>query len=259
MTPAVLGENPYMGVFFNRGGISTDSVICDVGFPSTNGNNFDSGNWIAGVLSVKGWDSGYTSGYVFQNGFALNDDDEVWWAPQFWNSTGGYMVGSNIEIGDSDYEFFFARMDVDNDNDRIKYRYYSYEDSYDVEHDICVTVTRYKTNADETNFKAGCVWYGSEITTYLEAGVEANENITETTWYVRNGHFGYYSSGWKYKRGDAIRGADTYVGGDTMNADEYSSGAACVTWKKDSTPPATGYDLWTSEGTITQTVSTPFN
>lgn len=248
-----------MGAFPDASSTTTTKIICDVGFPSTDGSNFDSGNWIAGVLSSDGWYSGTPSGITYQNGFILADDDSVWWSCQYWSGGEGNWVGNDEEIGESDDVYFFARMDIDNANTRLQYKYFRYTSEYNIEHDICNYDVRNYTDIEDNSFWFGCIYYGAERYGYTQAGVEANTNITETNWYVRTGHFGYYNSGWKYKSCDSIRGSDSQVGGETLNADKHVAGAASVTWKKDSTPIASYTDLWTSSGTLTQTVATPFS
>ncbi|MBS7619349.1 hypothetical protein KEJ21_01700 [Candidatus Bathyarchaeota archaeon] len=87
---------------------------------------------------------------------------------------------------------------------------------------------------------------------------------------VQNGHFcAWVSNNWYYYAGKSTRGVNAYitrigstaykVGGATYtDCDKYSSGAASVTWEKDTTL-AEGTSLWTGSGIIYPTVNTPFN
>lgn len=233
------------------------------------------GHWMAGILSVAGASGSTQTGYVYQNGPKLTDSDNVVWRAEVWYPATGYSVTivDDDYVGEDTYPFFFVRMDMDDPTDYVRFSCYVYTSDYNVEHDIC---TEYEEWADisalsDNNFLYGKNTIDSIVHHTLQAGVESNAQISETSWKVRNGHISaYISSSWRYKRAKAVQGDDAAiirvsgvsygVGGDDADADDYSYGAAAVTWMRDSSSPiTTDSTLWTSEGTTTQTVSNPFS
>ena len=78
----VLATNqPYEGARFTCAKSITNNVLFECSFPYTNGNNFDDGNWIGGVINVAGRDGTNPSGYIYQIGFSLGSDDLVSFCP----------------------------------------------------------------------------------------------------------------------------------------------------------------------------------
>lgn len=271
VSPAYAAQ-PYTGAYFNRPKSTTDAVIINIGFISTDGADLTGDHWLGGVLSVAGGDGSSPTGSIFQNGVYLNSTDSVYWACEYYSGVSGQKIGDDEYVGEDTYPFFFTRLDMYSNQDLVRYRVYIYTSDWSVDHDVCTIKTRWAdiSALDDDTFLHGRETDDNVKYMYYQAGEESNVNITECNWKIRNGHISAKISGsWQHKRGKSIRGTEAVItrigdtpygiGGNTSNCDKYSSGTAYVTWKKDNTPIESHTSLWTNEGETLQTVETPFN
>ena len=152
----VYASQPYMGAYFDETKASTIKVIFDAGFPLTDGTDLDSGNNIQSVISVAGGDGTSPTGWCYQNTFGLVENDDVKWCPQTYYGSSQEYARIQATIGDSDYVFFFGRIDYDDANGKIKYQAWTYEDEWDVEHEVYTNYTWTHDIPDgEANFIIG--------------------------------------------------------------------------------------------------------
>jgi hypothetical protein len=266
-------DQPYQGAGFTCNQGYTDHVIFECSYPSTDGNSFTDGNWFGGVISVCGRHLTSPTGYIYQIGFTLTDTDAVTFCPMYLYEDGLQDYGDQDIVGDSDYNFFFGRIDYDSSNSRILYRSFAYDTAWDVEHDVCsVDEWEHSIPSGEHSFLYGCVTHNIEGVNrpirFLQVGMEGNTVITETNWKVHLGHFSYYDNGWKYSGAKSMVGewslitwTDQYIligtGDNYTNAHLYSYGTPTVTWDKGTMCPDQT-SLWTGSGTLSPVVPTPF-
>lgn len=269
--------NPYVAAYADDDVGETSAVIMSVDFYPTDGDDLSNNHWIAGVLSVAGADGTTPTGMIWQIGAKLNDDDDVVWRAELHQGYTLWELEDDNYIGEDTYSFFFVRMTIDGSEDLVLLEVYAYVNDWAVEHDVYTREYKYVdiSQIDDENFLFGSEdWeypepYGTLENQYLQAGVESNAQISETSWRLQNGHISYYDSGWKYSPGTATQGSDNIiapydntpwgVGLDDADADKYTSGSGTVTWKRDSSSPITSETvLWSTSGTMIPTVESPF-
>lgn len=269
--------NPYVAAYTDDDVGETQAVIMSVDFYPTDGDDLSNNHWMAGVLSTAGGDGTTPIGSIWQIAAKLNDDDDVVWRSEYHIGEGGQELMDDNYIGEDTYTFFFVRMTIDGAEDLVLLEVYAYVNDWAVEHDVYTREYQWIdiSEVDDDNFLFGSEdWeypapWGTLNNQYLQAGVESNAQISETSWRLQNGHVSYYDSGWKYSPGTATQGSDNVitpydnkpwcVGCNDADADKYSAGSGSVTWKRDSSSPITsGTELWSTSGTMLPTVEAPF-
>lgn len=264
-------DNPYVGVFLAGDPLQTEKVLFYTNFLGMDGDDLASGDWIAGVLSAASADGDEDTGYMIQNGFLCKDTERVRWSCQIHYRGEWYNEEKWYErnVGRDYHERFYGKIYFSGDN--LKFKAYVYEDHLDLERDSPSIYTYTWTDIDSiaTNFLAGF----DETTgcQYLQAGAEANEELTNY-WRVKTFNLCYYyNSAWRYMLGMSNQGDVSWInyypdteelqrvgGKEFKHGDTYAYYTDKVTWERDDMLDEWTV-LWYSSGTVTEDITTPYS
>jgi len=269
----VTADQPYMGGYLRGSVATTNKVLLAVNFVGTDPSQFPSDKWLMGVPSVAGGNGLSVTGWVHQSLVALYNDNDVIWAPQAWSIHEIQYPEDQPEwiyskwIGRGDHVAFYLRMDISSGN--IVYKAYVYQGFLQLERDAPRIYT-WSHSTDDDNFLVGRRWRNWKYFKHFQFGVESNEEISETAWKVLNDNPCYYDgTNWRYLPGYSARGANAWitwgsgrewaVGGLTYSGvnKEYS-GNDIVAWKRTGTTIGNDKKLWGGSGTVSDTVSKPY-
>lgn len=248
--------------------VTTNRVILDVNFAGTNASQIPDGRWLGGVASVAGGNGLTTTGWVYQNGVALFNDNDVIWAPQAWYN-GVIPPGRYYSkwVGTGDYVSFYERIDIGSGS--LVYRAYVYQDFLQGERDA-PTIYSYWHPTNDSNFLVGRRTHLGYPFKHFQFGVESNTRINETAWRELNNHASYYNgTNWLYLPGYVTWGTTSYitwigtlpygVGGEVYTGvNEYYAGRDMVCWSYNGTTIPDDSQLWSESGIVSDTVSKPY-
>lgn len=189
----VSATNPYMGGYFNMyGKLTTNSVLLKVNFETTDASQIPCDSWLAGLTSVAGANGLSPTGYVYQNGVALECDNRAWWRPQaFLGPYPQYMWSYPVFGTDSgDYAAFYARTNIS--SGILNYKLYVYRDQDDIDRDRPYITYTYNRPTTDSNFLVGITDYGGTLYKHFQFGVESFIRIEHFPWEVLNDKASFY-------------------------------------------------------------------
>lgn len=274
MISAEITSNEYMGAYFDYAATATEKVLFGCDFVNADSTAYDSGDWVAAVMSIAGGSGTTPDTYIYQTGFAHYDDDEVYFSPQYYYQNMQDPHYDSQYAGEGDYFKFYSRIERDDANDRNYFKAWIYETEWAHEHDIYTYKSKYWASPGTTdNYIIGDPSIGAAHMELFQIGIEGL--VDETNWRIRTDSMCYHDgSSWKYKPGKAIRGATNLISyeivgetlyawpvcGDTYtNVEKYTSGSGYCEWEYDSSTQTDHSTLWSTSGTMYANVYSPWN
>jgi hypothetical protein len=270
----ISSHSRYMAAYFDYTPTATEKVLFGTDFQDTDYTYFDDDEFLAGVMSITGGSSTTPDAYIYQNGFALWDNNTVIWAPQTYNEDVEDDYYQRI-VGDGSYFKFYGRIQRDDVNDKNVFKCWNYASEWAHERDICTAYTwPFDSPVSTDNYIIGkyTIPDSEPIINlqYFQTGVEGW--VDETNWMVRIDSMCYYNgSDWEYKPGKAIRGATNLITTDMVsgawpicgvtytNVEKYSSGSGWVIWMYDNSTQSDNSVLWSTSGTMYANAYSPWN
>jgi hypothetical protein len=236
-------------------------------------------------MTVAGYSSGTSpSSFWYQNGAALNNDGTVSWSPQIkkWSTGTNWFYGS-LNIGSVSAISYYLRINRLAAND-FQFKAYVYSTftqfehdapsiyTWNLPHDAVFSDAGFLVGVQYDNFQPPAHQYH-----HLQFGWESDMQVpVSSSWYFQNFGMGYKSSGtWKYKPGKVNSYFGSYntwywsgntlysirVGRDYSSTVRYYAGGTDMSMFHGHSPSGWDSDgtvVWSSSGTVSHAVNTPY-
>lgn len=250
--------------------MTATKVLGAFSYGDFNPGSIPSDRFLIGVTSVAGGNGLTPSGWVYQNGIALDNGDDVWWTLQeYYGDTPGPYYDYPIPVGDHSYAAFYERMDTD--GTAIINQLWTYPTVQDMLDDTPLR-RHWSLPTDDSNFLIGWRKPGLFMPwiKHFQVGVESNMAISQPDWSVDCFKPCWYDgSQWRYYPGYACRGNYAWitwigstpyrVGGSVYpDVDKAWAGVDAVGWEHTDTTVADDALLWSQTGIVSDTVSKPY-